>query len=68
LVPILILTFDVSAWILLGLWFLMQILFPQESVANWAHAGGFLAGMLTVLVMGGRKAVVGDSSDSFELV
>ncbi|HSI71724.1 MAG TPA: rhomboid family intramembrane serine protease [Fimbriimonas sp.] len=68
LVPFLILTFEVSAWILLGLWFLMQILLPQESVANWAHAGGFLAGMITVLVMGGRKAVVGDREESFELV
>jgi membrane associated rhomboid family serine protease len=68
LVPILILSFEVSAWILLGLWFLMQIIFPQESVANWAHAGGFLAGMLTVLVMGGRQAIVRDNPDEFELV
>jgi membrane associated rhomboid family serine protease len=67
-VPILLLVFEVSAWILLGLWFLMQIVFPQEAVANWAHAGGFLAGMVTVLVMGGRKAVVGDSKEQIELV
>jgi membrane associated rhomboid family serine protease len=68
-VPILaFLSFDVSAWILLGLWFLMQIVLPQEAVANWAHAGGFLAGMLTVLVMGGRKAIVSDTTDHFELV
>lgn len=68
-VPILaFLSFEVSAWILLGLWFLMQIVLPQESVANWAHAGGFLAGMLTVLVMGGRHALVHDNVDEFELV
>jgi membrane associated rhomboid family serine protease len=58
LVPILLQSFMVSAWVLLGLWFLWQILVPQQGVANWAHAGGFLAGMLTVLIMGGRKAVL----------
>jgi len=53
-VPILVfLSFDVSAWILLGGWFVFQIWFPQQGVANWAHVGGFLAGMLTVLVTGG---------------
>src|SRR5205085_2548699 len=50
---------DVDAWIALGVWFLYQVLVPQEGVANWAHAGGFLAGMLTVLVMGGRVKVLG---------
>lgn len=50
---------DVSAWILLGLWFLYQILIPQQGVANWAHAGGFLAGMATILVLGGRERVFG---------
>ena len=68
LVPILIFSFEVSAWVLLGLWFLMQVVFPQDYVANWAHAGGFLAGMLTVLVMGGRQAIVRDNVDEFELV
>ncbi len=47
-----------SAWVLLGLWFLWQIFLPQEGVANWAHAGGFMAGMATVLIMGGREAVL----------
>lgn len=51
-------TLVVDAWILLGLWFLWQILVPVEGVANWAHAGGFMAGMATVLVMGGRNAVL----------
>lgn len=58
-VPILaFLSFEVSAWVLLGLWFLWQILAPQEGVANWAHVGGFVAGMLTVLIMGGRQAIL----------
>ncbi len=58
-VPILaFLSFEVAAWILLGVWFAMQILFPQEGVANWAHAGGFLAGMLTVLILGGRAKLL----------
>ena len=61
IVPILVfLSFQVSAWILLGLWFLFQIWFPQQGVANWAHVGGFLAGMLTVLIMGGRSAIIRD--------
>lgn len=50
---------EASAWVFLGGWFLYQILIPQHGVANWAHAGGFLAGMLTVLVMGGRGRVLG---------
>jgi len=49
--------FQIPAWILLGIWFLWQVFLPQEGVANWAHAGGFMAGMLTVLVMGGPKQV-----------
>ena len=54
----LFLSFELSAWVLLGMWFFWQILVPQNGVANWAHAGGFLAGMLTVLVMGGRTAIL----------
>ena len=57
-IPIIFSFIVVSAWILLGVWFLYQILIPQNGVANWAHAGGFLAGMLTVLVLGGRKTVL----------
>ena len=50
--------FRLPAWILLGFWFVFQVLLPQQGVANWAHAGGFLAGMVTVLVMGGREKVL----------
>ena len=42
--------FDVPAWLMLGLWFLFQIFYAQPGVANWAHAGGFLAGMLVVFL------------------
>jgi membrane associated rhomboid family serine protease len=58
-IPILVfLSFELSAWILLGLWFVYQIWAPQQGVANWAHVGGFLAGMLTVLIMGGSKSIL----------
>ena len=60
------LTFAVSAWVLLGIWFLWQILIPQEGVANWAHAGGFLAGMLTVLILGGRKSILKGREEEFD--
>ncbi len=50
--------FDVQSAILLGIWFVFQIIFPQEGVANWAHVGGFVAGMMTVLLMGGRNKVL----------
>lgn len=66
-VPLLaFLTFEAPAWILLGLWFVYQIAVPQQGVANWAHVGGFLAGMLTVLVMGGRAAVLKGREHEFE--
>lgn len=48
----------VASWLLLGGWFVWQILFPSPGVANWAHVGGFLAGMMTVIVMGGRNSVL----------
>lgn len=66
-VPLLLfLTFELPAWILLGLWFVYQIAIPQQGVANWAHAGGFLAGMLTVLIIGGRQAVLRGREAEFE--
>lgn len=50
--------FVLSAWVLLAMWFAWQVIFPQEGVANWAHVGGFVAGMATVLIMGGRRKVL----------
>lgn len=68
IVPILaFLAFEVAAWILLGMWFLWQVFVPQEGVATWAHAGGFLAGMLTVLVLGGRESVLRGREAEYDL-
>jgi membrane associated rhomboid family serine protease len=59
IVPLfLFLSFAVSAWVLLGCWFVWQILVPQNGVANWAHVGGFLSGMVTVLIIGGPSAIL----------
>lgn len=51
-------TFEVYAWMMLGMWFAFQIFLPQQGVANWAHAGGFVAGMATVLIAGGRSRLL----------
>lgn len=68
-IPILLYTsISVSAWILLGLWFLYQVFVPQEGVANWAHAGGFLAGMVTVLLLGGPKKILKGKEDLYDPV
>ncbi len=56
--PLFFLPFWLRSWILLSVWFLMQVLVPQEGVAVWAHVGGFLAGMTTILLMGGREEVL----------
>jgi membrane associated rhomboid family serine protease len=56
--PLIFFVFALPAWVLLGFWFVFQVLVPQAGVANWAHAGGFLAGMVTVLVAGGRAKVL----------
>ncbi len=42
----------VPAMVLLVLWFAMQVLLPQPGVAVMAHIGGFIAGYLTLRVMG----------------
>ena len=42
---------DFPAWLLLGFWFLIQIFLAQPGVANWAHVGGFLVGMLSVILV-----------------
>jgi len=59
--PFVFLRIKVFAWVLLGGWFLFQLLVPMPGVASWAHVGGFLAGMATILVMGGRTAVIARS-------
>ena len=57
-VPFVFWTFSITAWVMLAFWFVFQILVPQEGVANWAHAGGFAAGMATVLILGGREKLL----------
>lgn len=47
--------FPVPAWIVLGLWFILQVgsgVLTDASlsgVAHWAHAGGFIAGLVLIL-------------------
>ncbi|HWP31869.1 MAG TPA: rhomboid family intramembrane serine protease [Fimbriimonadales bacterium] len=53
--PLFFWTFYVPAWVMLTLWFVFQIFSPQIGVANWAHAGGFLAGMIIVMLTGNRE-------------
>jgi membrane associated rhomboid family serine protease len=43
------------AWLLLGLWFVSQFLFPEQGVAWMAHVGGFAAGFLLVFTFMGRR-------------
>ncbi len=60
LVPI-IFTFvaELRASVVLGLWFILQIVQGVEgmggNVAVWAHIGGFVAGILLLLMWGGRR-------------
>jgi membrane associated rhomboid family serine protease len=52
---------NVPAWIMLGLWFVMQVLgglsTPQGGggVAFWAHVGGFVAGIILLAVLRRRR-------------
>ncbi len=53
----------VRAWILLGLWFVLQVLsglaglgqVEQSGTAFLAHVGGFISGMILIFVFGGRR-------------
>lgn len=59
------------AWLLLGLWFAMQVLLGVQGLANmgeggvafWAHIGGFVAGVVLALFLrpGRRRALAGVS-------
>ncbi|MFD1795064.1 rhomboid family intramembrane serine protease [Paracoccus aurantiacus] len=51
IIIIFIKVFTIPAWVMLGVWFVLQIfggfsLMGGDSVAYWAHAGGFIAGVL----------------------
>jgi membrane associated rhomboid family serine protease len=58
LVPIffLLTVVQMSAWVVLGVWFLYQFLIAAgaTSVAWMAHVGGFVFGAIGILVLGGR--------------
>jgi membrane associated rhomboid family serine protease len=56
LVPIVIIwtVLQLSAFIVLGLWFVYQFVVPQPGVAWQAHVGGFLFGVVAILLLGGR--------------
>jgi len=55
LIVIIIKIFTIPAWLMLGLWFALQLAnglvidMGGGGVAYWAHAGGFVAGVLLVL-------------------
>jgi len=57
--------FTVPAWLMLGLWFGMQILGgvgadpSTGGVAYWAHAGGFVAGLVLALPVWLRRGATG---------
>ena len=56
--------FTVPAWLMLGLWFGLQLVnglsmdIANGGVAYWAHAGGFLAGVVLVLPLWLRRGGV----------
>jgi membrane associated rhomboid family serine protease len=53
--------FAVRAWLMLGLWFLLQVFnglnaaAESGGVAHWAHAGGFAAGIILTLPLWLRR-------------
>jgi membrane associated rhomboid family serine protease len=55
--------FRIPAWIVLGLWFVLQVLnvfAPEaegEMIAWWAHIGGFAAGMVLTVLLRSRLLV-----------
>ena len=65
IVPIIVIgtIMEVPAWIVLGLWFVIQVaqgIFgwgEQSGVAVFAHIGGFIAGVALIKAMGGQMLV-----------
>lgn len=56
---VLIFTFTIPAWLMLGWWFAVQVVNaqaePMGSVAVWAHIGGFLVGAAWTLALEKRR-------------
>jgi membrane associated rhomboid family serine protease len=61
IIVIIIKIFPIRAWIVLGIWFALQVvngaIMPTDGggVAYWAHAGGFAAGLLLTLPLWLRR-------------
>ena len=61
IIVILIRIFTIPAWLMLGLWFALQLVnglamdVAGGGVAYWAHAGGFVAGVVLVLPLWLRR-------------
>ena len=61
--PLFFIPFFIPAGVLIVFWFLMQVLgvlsevgqTTGSSIAWWAHIGGFIAGVLLILLAGGRQ-------------
>lgn len=57
--------FAIRAWIVLGIWFALQLFSGASSpvngdgVAYWAHAGGFLGGLVLTLPVWSRRGAKG---------
>ncbi|MDH5529434.1 MAG: rhomboid family intramembrane serine protease [Paracoccaceae bacterium] len=57
--------FSIPAWLVLGIWFGLQVIggfgapAAEGGVAYWAHAGGFLAGVILTLPLWLRRGAAG---------
>jgi membrane associated rhomboid family serine protease len=45
---------QMTAWVVLGLWVVFQFIVHQPGVAWEAHVGGFVFGVVAILLLGGR--------------
>ena len=63
---------NISAPIMLGYWFVLQLISgigdlavttQQGGVAFWAHVGGFISGIIAAKVTGGQRAIEGEVID-----
>jgi membrane associated rhomboid family serine protease len=46
---------QLSAYVVLGIWFVFQFFTGADSGVAWmAHVGGFVFGVLAILLLGGR--------------
>ncbi len=74
-------TVSLPAWVFLGIYFVLQNLYPasfgagEGQVAYWAHIGGFVSGMALIFALPRRKAAVVtkparayDSADDADIV